>query len=187
MREFGEPVLRLKDPDRIIVKLVGSDLSAEAPLRHPSAPTRLRAVTVLSEAPEATGGFIEGFGYRRGAREGKVQRWLSDHEGEAELTFTRRADRIISADHSGVSGTMSGRGVPTAHYDFMLDDARERELRIIPVCPFVNKQFDRRRRDPNSDVESSSRQIPQPDRKQRRPSWPKPLPNRSAIRKQITY
>jgi phospholipase/carboxylesterase len=44
-REFGEPVLRLKDPDGIIVKLVGADLPAAARLPDPDAPTRLRAVT----------------------------------------------------------------------------------------------------------------------------------------------
>lgn len=80
VREFGEPVLRLKDPDRIIVKLVGSDMRAEAPLPDPAAPTRLRAVTLLSEAPDVTGGFIAGMGYRRGAREGNIQRWLSDRD-----------------------------------------------------------------------------------------------------------
>jgi len=76
-REFGEPVLRLKDPDRIIVKLVGSDAPATAPLSDPAAPTRLRAVTLLTEAPEDTGAFVARFGYREAAREGGTRRWVS--------------------------------------------------------------------------------------------------------------
>lgn len=50
-REFGETVLRLKDPDVIIVKLVGIDLPADAPLPDPIAPTRIRGVTVLTDNP----------------------------------------------------------------------------------------------------------------------------------------
>lgn len=42
-REFDEAVLRLKDPDGIIVKLVGVDMPATAPLPDPAAPTRFAA------------------------------------------------------------------------------------------------------------------------------------------------
>lgn len=79
-REFGEPVLRLGDPDGLIVKLVGVDLPATAPLPDPIAPTRLRAVTLLSETPEATAAFLTRFGYRAARREGAVQRMASDRD-----------------------------------------------------------------------------------------------------------
>ncbi len=76
-REFGEPVLRLKDPDGIIVKLVGVDLRAAAPLADPIAPTRLRAVTLLSAEAEASAAFLAHFGYRETAREGALRRLVS--------------------------------------------------------------------------------------------------------------
>jgi phospholipase/carboxylesterase len=79
-REFGEPVLRLKDPDRIIVKLVGSDLPAGAPLPDPAAPTRLRSVTILTEQPDKTAAFFERFGYQAGPQAGALHRWRSDHD-----------------------------------------------------------------------------------------------------------
>ncbi|SFD50841.1 VOC family protein [Roseivivax sediminis] len=79
-REFGEPVLRLKDPDRIIVKLVGSDMSSAAPLPDPDAPTRLRSVTILSVVPDETSAFLARFGYREGARDGAIRRWTSDRD-----------------------------------------------------------------------------------------------------------
>ncbi len=77
-REFGEPVLRLKDPDGGIIKLVGAALPAAAPLADPIAPTRLRAVTLFTEKPEETADFVARFGYRRGPVEGAVQRMISD-------------------------------------------------------------------------------------------------------------
>ncbi|RUM96654.1 ring-cleaving dioxygenase [Pseudaminobacter arsenicus] len=79
VREFGEAVLRLKDPDGIIVKLVGSDMSAEQPWGDDAiAPRRLHAVTILSELPEATAAFIASFGYRLGLVEGGTTRMASN-------------------------------------------------------------------------------------------------------------
>lgn len=77
-REFGEPVLRLRDPDGIIVKLVSVDLPAAAPLPDPVAPTRLRSVTLLSDKRDATVEFFTRFGYRLGPVDDAVQRMVSD-------------------------------------------------------------------------------------------------------------
>lgn len=77
-REMGETVLRLKDPDGIIVKLVGINLPAGAPLPDPIAPTRLRGVTILTEKPAETAAFIARFGYRPGPAQDRVQRLVSD-------------------------------------------------------------------------------------------------------------
>lgn len=79
-REHGETVLRLKDPDGVIVKLVGVDLPAAAPLTDPIAPTRLRGVTLLTEKPAETADFVARFGYRPAAAEGTVQRLVSDRD-----------------------------------------------------------------------------------------------------------
>ncbi len=73
-REFGETVLRLKDPDGVIVKLVG----VEAPEGAAPEPIRIRAVTLLTEKPEETAAFVARFGYRPGPREGAIQRMISE-------------------------------------------------------------------------------------------------------------
>ncbi len=78
-REFGESVLRLKDPDGIIVKLVGADLPAAEPWGDEEAAVRrLRGVTILTETPEETASFVQRFGYRAGPADGSVRRMLSD-------------------------------------------------------------------------------------------------------------
>jgi phospholipase/carboxylesterase len=79
--EFGETVLRLKDPDGIIVKLMGADLPATHPWGDEAiAVRRLHAVTILTEAPEETAAFVARFGYRPGPRAGAVTRMLSDND-----------------------------------------------------------------------------------------------------------
>ena len=97
-REFGEPVLRLKDPDGLIVKLVGLAMPTPAPI--PGAPARLRGVTLLSDRAEETAAFVARFGYRPGPREGQVQRMISDTD---------------AVDVRGVAGyvpSVPGAGVP---------------------------------------------------------------------------
>ena len=117
-REFGEPVLRLKDPDRIIVKMVGSDVAATAPLSDPTAPTRLRAVTLLTDAPEETAAFVARFGYSEAAREGGTRRSISD------------TDAVDIRDASGFVPGIPGTGI-IDHVAFRAEDAEAlRRMRI---------------------------------------------------------
>lgn len=107
-REFGEPVLRLKDPDGLIVKLVGVDLATPAPL--PNAPTRLRGVTVLTDRAMGTASFVERFGYRSEQRAGPTQRMVSD------------TDILDVREASGFVPSVPGAGVPD-HVAFRAQDA----------------------------------------------------------------
>ena len=82
--EFGEPVLRLTDPDGIIIKLVGTDeLPPGEPWFAPDIPAedavcRLRAATILSEQVPTTADFLERhMGFRRIGHEGTTTRLLS--------------------------------------------------------------------------------------------------------------
>jgi phospholipase/carboxylesterase len=81
--EFGEPVLRLRDPDGVVVKLVGADMPVltmlpnDIPIAH--AIRRIRGVTMLSEVPEETVAFLTRyFGFRTGPQEGTTQRLVSE-------------------------------------------------------------------------------------------------------------
>jgi phospholipase/carboxylesterase len=107
-REFGEPVLRLKDPDGMIVKLVGVDLTTAAPL--PEAPTRLRGVTVLTDKAAQTAQFLTRFGYKPAQRDGLTQRMVSD------------TDVVDVREVSGYVRSVPGAGVPD-HVAFRAPDA----------------------------------------------------------------
>lgn len=74
LREFGEPVLRLKDPDGFIVKLVGI---TEGATGSDNAVGRLRAVTILTGDAEATSAFVRRFGYAPGPAAENIQRMVS--------------------------------------------------------------------------------------------------------------
>lgn len=76
-------------------------------------------------------------------RHGRYVARLEGIDGEGEITFTRRGPNQISADHTGVPESMSGKGVAPALLRFMLDDARTRGFRIIPLCPYVRAQYAR--------------------------------------------
>ncbi|MCL7997775.1 VOC family protein [Brucella sp. 21LCYQ03] len=121
VQEFGEPVLRLRDPDGIIVKLVGSDLHAndawlsdDIPADH--AVRRIRSATVLSETPEQTVSFIERyFGFRAQAKEGTIDRLVSDS-----------GDVIDVRDASGFWPGIPGTGIAD-HVAFRASDMGEVE------------------------------------------------------------
>ena len=84
-QEFGETVLRLKDPDGVIVKLVGtSEVTGTAPwtvrgIAAADAIRRIRGATVLTEQPQATCAFLEAyFGFHAGERTDTIVRMVSD-------------------------------------------------------------------------------------------------------------
>jgi len=99
MREFGAPVLRLRDPDGLVVKLVGIDRPAPAPLPDANAPTRLHSVTLLSENPDQTTAFLDRFGYAPHSAEGGIQRLASDR------------DVVDIRDASGFVPSIPGAGI----------------------------------------------------------------------------
>lgn len=84
MEEFGEPTLRLKDPDGVIVKLCGvKDMRPAAywsaggvPEEH--AIGRIRGATIFTEVPELTQAFLrDHFGYEKAAEAGTIRRLRS--------------------------------------------------------------------------------------------------------------
>jgi len=100
-QEFGEPVLRLKDPDGIIVKLVGEagvegpapNVTKEIAAAH--AIQRLRGATILSEKPAATAAFIAGhFGFRTVAEANGILRLAS---GAGDVIDIRNASGFWTA------------------------------------------------------------------------------------------
>lgn len=107
-REFGESVLRLKDPDGLIVKLVGVDMATPALIA--GSPARIRGVTLLTDKAADTAGFLTRFSYRTGQRVGQTQRMVSD------------TDIVDVREVSGFVRSVPGAGVPD-HVAFRAPDA----------------------------------------------------------------
>ncbi|MGE5511694.1 MAG: GNAT family N-acetyltransferase [Bacteroidota bacterium] len=65
-------------------------------------------------------------------------------DAEAELTYSRASDKLIIADHTGVPDAFRGRGVARALFDRLVADARAGGYKIVPLCPFVNAERQKR-------------------------------------------
>lgn len=121
--EFGETVLRLRDPDGVIVKLVSANLPAltmpktDIPAEH--AIRRIRGVTLLSEVQEETTAFLtRHFGFRPGPVEGPIQRLASDIGDVLDIRdtagFWPGAPGTGTADHVAVRATDAAEVEATA-------------------------------------------------------------------------
>lgn len=127
-REFGETVLRLRDPDGFIVKLVAADMEAAHPWGDAArGPTRLRAVTILSEAPEETAAFMTRFGYQQGAVEGNTTRMISD----TDVIDIRDGSGFVE----GVAGTGTADHVALRAPDVAAIEALEKRLSTLNSSP----------------------------------------------------
>jgi predicted GNAT family acetyltransferase len=52
---------------------------------------------------------------------------------------------LIELVHTEIDEEFEGRGLGSRLISFALDDARERGLAVLPVCPFVNDYIQRHR------------------------------------------
>jgi len=73
--------------------------------------------------------------------EGNRGRYVVARDGlEAELTYSIASPSLIVADHTGVPDAWRGTGVGLALVQRLVEDARAEGVRIMPLCPYVNRQ-----------------------------------------------
>lgn len=76
--------------------------------------------------------------------EGKGRYVIHGPDGaEAEMTFTRIGQHQIIIDHTLVPDAFRGQGAGARLVARAVEDARQAEKKIIPLCPFARAQFDR--------------------------------------------
>lgn len=76
-------------------------------------------------------------------RHGRYVAQIPGIDAEAELTFTRRGEHLVSADHTGAPEILRGTGAAMALVTRLISDARSEGFRIIPICPYVRAQYER--------------------------------------------
>ncbi len=62
---------------------------------------------------------------------------------EAEMTYGRRDDGVMIADHTYVPVSHRGHGLAELLMNAAITDARRLGFRILPVCSYVAAQFRR--------------------------------------------
>ena len=61
----------------------------------------------------------------------------------AEITYQWQDTNTIVADHTWVDNTLRGQGVAREMLDVLVEFAREKQLKIVPVCSYVDVMFRR--------------------------------------------
>lgn len=74
------------------------------------------------------------------------QRYVIRVDGRrAGLLQYRLRPELIELVHTEIYEEFEGRGLGSQLISFALDDARKRELAVLPFCPFVNDYMKRHR------------------------------------------
>jgi uncharacterized protein len=63
---------------------------------------------------------------------------LVDGEHAGELVYRDRGGNVVAYLHTEVDQALQRRGLGSALVAGALADARERGLRVVPLCPFVD-------------------------------------------------
>lgn len=76
---------------------------------------------------------------------GSKGRYVARAEGmpDAEMTYSIMNAQTIIIDHTGVPDEWRGLGIGKALVERGVKDARERGVRIVPLCPFAKAQIDK--------------------------------------------
>lgn len=74
---------------------------------------------------------------------GRYEAHVSDSDAIGLLTYQRRDDNTIVADHTLVPDALRGRGVASVLVKRLIADATAQGFTIVPRCSFVRAQFDR--------------------------------------------
>ena len=68
-----------------------------------------------------------------------------EQEGDrlAEMTYSWAGDDKFIIDHTDVSDSLRGQGVGRHLLDAAVNFAREKHVKIIPLCPYAKSVFDK--------------------------------------------
>ncbi len=74
------------------------------------------------------------------------QKFYIGESGEnftAEITWQVRGDGALIADHTFVDNSLRGQGIAAKLLDHLTVYARDNQLKIVPLCPYISKAMDR--------------------------------------------
>lgn len=75
-----------------------------------------------------------------GETKGRYIARVEGMDGVGELTYSRANPHLIIADHTAVDDSLRGYGVAKALSTRLVEDARAEDVKIIPLCPYVNAE-----------------------------------------------
>ncbi|WP_026581756.1 GNAT family N-acetyltransferase [Bacillus sp. J33] len=72
--------------------------------------------------------------------------FVNDDHGTiaAEITFTPSGESKITIDHTYVSDSLRGQGIAGKLVESVVQEARGKGLKIVPVCSYAKAVFERK-------------------------------------------
>lgn len=80
-------------------------------------------------------------------KQGKNKFYVGGSEDDplAMMTFVHNGKTQIIIDHTEVSGELRGQGIGDKLLEAVVGYAREKEMKIIPLCPFAKAGLEKQR------------------------------------------
>ncbi len=71
--------------------------------------------------------------------------FYSEDNGErlAEMTFSKAGDKLLIIEHTEVSEKLKGKGAGKQLVAAAVEYARNKGIKILPLCPFAKAVFDK--------------------------------------------
>ncbi len=72
-----------------------------------------------------------------------VFKLIQDDLVAGEMAYTWAGDSMLIIDHTDVNERFRGQGVGRKLLDELIAFVRERQVKVIPLCPFAKSVFDK--------------------------------------------
>ncbi|WP_177761968.1 GNAT family N-acetyltransferase [Flavobacterium sp. I3-2] len=71
--------------------------------------------------------------------------FIAQSEGKkaGEMTYSKAGESLIIIDHTEVDSAFGGQGVGKKMVFAAVDFAREKNIKILPLCPFAKAAFEK--------------------------------------------
>ncbi|MEQ8358003.1 MAG: GNAT family N-acetyltransferase [Cytophagales bacterium] len=66
-----------------------------------------------------------------------------ENDKKGEMTYSKAGDQMIIIDHTEVSEELKGKGAGKQMLMKAVEMARNKNLKILPLCPFAKSVFDK--------------------------------------------
>ncbi|WP_425919312.1 GNAT family N-acetyltransferase [Acinetobacter sp. TSRC1-2] len=66
-----------------------------------------------------------------------------NHHHLAEMIYTWAGENVFIIEHTDVDDSLRGQGIGNKLLDCAVTFAREKNVKIIPLCPFAKSVFDK--------------------------------------------
>ena len=83
------------------------------------------------------------FQHNDNGQKGEFFRLNDSGQRIAEISYVWRDEKTIVANHTWVDVSLRGHGIARQLLDVLVEFARQKQLKIVPICSYVEVMFNR--------------------------------------------